>query len=92
MLRCHSNVHVSVRPHSDVLLNFLAAGFGVRLEVKVHHPGMEDEVHGREERLGERRAAAATDLFSFNGARTNCVYSWIDSVKLDGQFAACFYM
>lgn len=63
MLRCHSNVHVFVRPDSDVLLNFLAAGFGVCLEVKVHHPGMEDEVHGGEERLGERRAATATGQF-----------------------------
>lgn len=54
---------VFVRPDSDILFNFLAAGFGVRLEVKVHNPGVEDEVHGREERFGERCAATANDLF-----------------------------
>lgn len=43
-----------VCPDIGLLFNFLAAGFGVRLEVKVHDPGVEDEVRGRQEQLGER--------------------------------------
>lgn len=50
-----------VRPDIDVLFNFLAAGSGVRLEVKVHNPGVEDEAHGREGRFGERGAAIANE-------------------------------
>lgn len=54
-------MHVFVCPVSDVLFNFLAAGFGVRMEVKVHHPGVENEAHGGEERLGERCAGGEVE-------------------------------
>lgn len=54
-------MRVFVCPVSDVLFDFLAAGFGVRMEVKVHHPGVENEAHGGEERLGERCAGGEVE-------------------------------
>lgn len=78
----------------DVLFNFLAAGVGVRMEVKVHNPGVENEAHGREERLGEQCAAFGND---FGGevkktpVRTKSVYSWIYRVDLDGKPSTCWY-
>lgn len=80
-LESHSNTRVFVRPDLDLLLNFLAAGFDVRLEVKVHHPGVEDEVHGREERFGERRAAIANDV---------ATGKWKEKVSVVTGFALVF--